>query len=188
MFKYLLAFILPVSAFAAPGSATFPVRGPATAPVTVIMYGDFQCPYTKKATEIVADLQNEMPNDIKVVYRNFPLSFHPLAKPAALASVCMMNEGHFWEYYDRVFAIDFGQLTMEGIVKSALAAGAQKAALDTCMAAPETEQRVQRDLEEGELMGVMGTPNFYLVGPNGLKKVNGAYPKEEMKKFIEEVK
>src|SRR5712675_1750129 len=79
-------------------------RGPATAPVTLVMYGDYQCPYTALANRSVADLQEELGDRLRLVYRHFPLSdVHPDAERAAEAAEAAAAQGRFWEMHDTLF-------------------------------------------------------------------------------------
>jgi protein-disulfide isomerase len=168
-------------------AANFVPRGPKEAPVTIVMFGDFECPFTQRGVQIVADLVKEMPKDLKVVFRNYPLSFHPNARTAAQAAVCAEKQNKFWEMHDGLFAVPRGGLSPEAIFAVAKQAGLDMTAYAACMTSEETDKEVERDIQEGNLLGVMGTPNYVLVGPKGLKKVNGAYPASEMKSYIKEV-
>lgn len=187
MSKLAVLFAFLMSGMSVQAAVT-PIRGPAEATVTVVVYGDFQCPFTKKGSENLALLVKEMPKDVKIAFKHFPLSFHEYAMEASKVGVCAQEQGLFWPVYDRLFALDYNSLNSERIAEVGKAAGLNADLLATCMAAPSTQQTVDRDIEEGVLLGVTGTPTFMLIGPSGVRRVGGAYPVEDLIKFIDEVR
>ncbi|OGK14260.1 hypothetical protein A2861_01820 [Candidatus Roizmanbacteria bacterium RIFCSPHIGHO2_01_FULL_38_15] len=84
-----------------------PVRGKADAKVTIVEFSDFECPFCIRAFPTVKQIQKEYPNDVKIVYKHFPLtSIHPHAQAAAEASMCAAEQGKFWEYHDKLFTLE----------------------------------------------------------------------------------
>lgn len=168
--------------------AAFNTRGPENAPVTVVMFGDFQCPYTQRAVQNLAELNKQIPDDFKVVFRNFPLDFHENAMPAAKAVVCAGEQGKFWEMHDFFFGLEYGEMAKINMQDAAKEVGLEMTSFTTCLDSRTTEEKVRQDMQEAQLLGLKGTPYIVLVGPGGLKAVPGAYPVNEMKSFIEEIK
>ncbi len=183
----LSACLAALPALAAPMSS-IPSRGSVSAPITVIMFGDFQCPYCVRGAQMIAQVAKEMPGEFKVVYRHYPLEFHASARPAARAAVCAQDQGKFWEMHDRLFAMKATGLNDVSIDKVAIDIGLDMGAFTSCVASAGTDARVQRDIDEGNLLGLSGTPSFLIVGPGSVKRVGGVYPANEMKAFILQTK
>lgn len=181
-----IVFLTSLGALA--GSSFTNPRGSESAPVTVVMFGDFQCPYTYRAAHILNQLQTEIPGEFNLVFRHFPLDFHPYAFEAAKASECAKQQGKFWQMYDYFFSEDLlSKWNYKTIYEAVDKVELNRPLFDECMDSSETDASVYRDLEEGKLLKVTGTPNMVLVSSKGLMKVDGAYPVEEMKKFIQEM-
>ena len=139
-------------------------QGPATEAVTLVQYGDYECPYTRRSTWVVQAIQQELGDRLRFVYRNFPLTeIHPHALHAALAAEAAAAQGKFWEMHDYLF---HHQHTLED---ADLAQFAQAVGLDRQQFARDlTDQRVlsriEEDVEGGERSGVQGTPTFFING------------------------
>ena len=139
-------------------------QGPATAAVTLVQYGDYECPYTRRSTWVVQAIQQELGDRLRFVYRNFPLTEnHPHALHAALAAEAAAAQGKFWQMHDYLF---HHQHTLED---ADLAQFAQAVGLDRQQFARDlTDQRVlsriEEDVEGGERSGVQGTPTFFIKG------------------------
>ena len=157
-----------------------PSKGAKNAKVTVVEFSDFQCPYCGKGKEIVDQLVKMYPNDVKVVFKNLPLEFHPQALPAAKAAYAAGKQGKFWEMHDQLF--DNQRSLADGFYEeSAKKLGLNLEQFKKDFAAPETEAAVKADLELARSLQVQGTPNFFVNGVN----LRGAYPIEEFKKIID---
>ena len=139
-------------------------QGPATAAVTLVQYGDYECPYTRQSTHVVRALQQELGDQLRFVYRNFPLiEIHPHALHAAFAAEAAAAQGKFWEMHDAIF---HHQHTLED---ADLAQFAETVGLDLEQYTRDmTEQRglarIKEDVEGGERSGVQGTPTFFING------------------------
>jgi protein-disulfide isomerase len=139
-------------------------QGLATAAVTLVQYGDYECPYTRRSTWVVQALQQELGDQLRFVYRNFPLTeIHPHALHAAFAAEAADAQGKFWEMHDYIF---HHQHTLED---SDLAQFAEAVGLDLQQYTRDiTEQRglarIEEDVESGERSGVQGTPTFFING------------------------
>lgn len=184
----LVSLIALLSFSASAFASKYSPRGPKEAAVTIMMYGDFECPFTKRGVGILKELTASMPNDLKIVFRYYPLDFHPHAREASYAAICAGEQNKFWEMHDGLFAIPDRTMTSESIANVASAIGLKMDDYQACMTSERPEKEVANDILEGNLVRVNGTPNFILSGANGVVKVNGAYPVEDMKKYVEQVK
>lgn len=160
-----------------------PFRGSADAPVTIIEFSDFQCPYCTRGAATVEEILEKYPNDVKFVFKHFPLNFHPWAKPAAIAANCAANQNHdaFWTLHDKYFE-DQKKITPENVLDKSreyLAdSGLDMAAWSACAEDTDSEEykqeaaAVDADMAFGQKMGVSGTPGFFVNG----EFLNGAQP------------
>ena len=139
-------------------------QGSATAAVTLVQYGDYECPYTRQSTTIVRAIQQQLGDQLRFVFRNFPLTeIHPHALHAALAAEAAAAQDKFWQMHDYIF---HHQHTLEDsdLAHFAEAVGLdmQKYARD--MAEQRALARIEEDVEGGERSGVQGTPTFFING------------------------
>ncbi len=155
-------------------------RGPEDAPVKIIVFSDYQCPYCKRAEGTIATLLERYPNQIQITYRHLPLDFHPHAREAALAAVCTEAQGKFWEYHQLLFASQL-QLDRETLTTYAETLGLGAAQLEACMDAEQTNQRVDEDVRLALAAGATSTPTFFV---NGIQ-MRGAQPVENFEKVIQ---
>ncbi len=173
------SFLRPIRAHV--DAATGPVRGPAHAPVTLVEFSDFQCPYCAALTRTLADVLKRYPDQVKVVFRQFPLEhLHPDAMRAAQSSVCAQDQGKFWEMHDQLFK--GGGLSEDDIAKKATAAGLDADAFKACLADAKTAERVKADMDAGVALGITSTPSFFING----RPLRGAMPYQEVVKVIDE--
>lgn len=157
-----------------------PSIGPDNAPVTIIQFAEYQCPYCGKAGEAVDQVLAKYGDKVRMVYRDFPLSFHPRAIPAAIAANCAGEQDKYWEMHKALMS---DQRSLE---EADLLAHAQTLQLDvdkwqTCRQDPKQAEEVQKDFEDGQAVGVSGTPAFFI---NGLM-LSGAQPYSEFERIIE---
>ncbi len=150
------------------------IRGPKDAKVTVIEYSDFECPFCKRHDPTVTQLRKAFPKDVRVIYRHYPLSFHPAAEPAAIASECVAKisgNDKFWEYHDKLFASspDLSNDTLKRLAKEI---GVKEADFNKCLDNKETLAKVNADMASGNDSGVEGTPATFING----QMVSGAVP------------
>jgi len=163
------------------GLGTIPPRGNPKAPVTIIEFSDYQCPFCKRAEPTVEEvLKAYGPDKVRLVYRNFPLPFHSDARPAAEAAGCATDQGIFWEYHAKLMGakdLSAGSLsTMAGEV------GMDKKKFDECVSAQKYKDAVEKDIQAGQEAGVNGTPAFFING----RMLDGAQPFEKFKEVIDE--
>lgn len=161
-------------------AADGPARGPEDAPVTIVEFSDYECPYCRRAEPTVDQILERYPDQVRLVYRHFPLdNIHPRARPAALAAVCADAQGRFWEFHDLLFASE--DLEDETLARYAEQVGLDEAAFEECLQASETKRKVATDLEAGREAGVTGTPVFFV---NGVP-IRGARPFQDFVELIE---
>jgi protein-disulfide isomerase len=160
-----------------------PVLGDNNAPVTIVSFEDYQCPFCKRAKDqTFPQLKQEYIDTGKVryIYRDFPLSFHPQAQPAAEASECADDQGKFWEYHEALFA-NQATLGRDLYIQLAGQFGMDVEEFTSCFDSGKFKQEVQNDFTYGSQVGVSGTPTFFI---NGVKLV-GAQPYQAFKQVID---
>jgi len=164
-----------------------PVKGDANAPVTIIEYSDFQCPFCQRfSQETLPKIQTEYIDKglVKLVFRDFPLSsIHPYAQKASEAAQCAFEQGKFWEYHDALFQ-DFSSWQKDGTDQFKVMAknlDLDEVQFDDCIDSGKYSEEVQKDFQLGAEAGVTGTPAFFV---NGVK-VSGAQPFSAFKQIIE---
>jgi len=162
--------------------ASGPARGPASAPVTLIEFGDFQCPYCGQMEPVLADLAATYPKDLRLVFRHLPLtSIHPQALGAARAAVCASRQGRFWELHDALYQHQTA-LGEDAIKATARRVGLDGDAFDACLANGRPELEVERDLNAADAIGIASTPAFLING----RFFGGAVPAETLKETIDD--
>jgi protein-disulfide isomerase len=142
-----------------------PIRGRQDAPVTIVEFSDFQCPFCARSQPMLEQALAKYPERVRLVYKHFPLSFHPVAMPAAVASAAAQEQGKFWELHDVLF--EQGQnLTTERFDDYAKQAGldVERFRKDLTEKHAEYERRVQQDYRHGLEADVRGTPTIYVNG------------------------
>lgn len=162
-------------------AATGPSKGPDDAPVTIVEFSDFECPYCSRALGSLEETMKAYPGKVKLVFRHFPLSFHAHAQKAAEASLCAHDQQKFWEYHDVLFA-NQRALEVEDLKKYAADLKLDTAAFDKCLESGEKAAQVKADMAAGAEAGVTGTPAFFV---NGIL-LSGAVPAEEFETLIDQ--
>jgi protein-disulfide isomerase len=168
----------PRQAVAAAGGAA---KGSASAPVEIIEFSDFQCPYCQRVNPTVDQVLTTYGDRIHFVYRHFPLSTHPNARPAAEASQCAAEQGKFWPYHDKLFA-NASRLNEPDLKQHAADLGLDAAKFNACVDTHKYKAQVDTDMQAGEEAGVNGTPAFFING----RLLGGAQPYEAFKRIIDE--
>jgi len=139
-----------------------PRLGPEKAPVQVIEFADYECPYCQKVNEDLARLREQFGNQVSVVYKDFPLPMHPLAERAAEAAHCAGAQGKFWEYHDALFQNK--RLQMSDLKQQARDMKLDTGRFDQCLESGEQTGGVRKDTLEGQRLGLAGTPSFFING------------------------
>jgi protein-disulfide isomerase len=156
-----------------------PSKGPEDAKVTIVEFSDFECPFCSRAKQTVDKVTEKFEGKVKLVFRQFPLSFHSHARKAAEASLCANAQGKFWEYHDALFA-DQSKLEVAELKATAERLGLDKTKFDTCLDGEEQGKVIDADMAAAEQVGVSGTPAFFINGIN----LSGAQPAEEFERII----
>ena len=160
-----------------------PVLGDKSAPVTIVEYSDFQCPYCAKGSTLVHDLKKKYGKKINVVFKNFPLDFHRQAKTAAVAGLCAneQNTDYFWKLHDHMFE-NQNKLKPEEIEAAASKiSGLDSSRFSKCLKDKKYLAQVENDINSGKDVGVKSTPTFFVNG----KIINGAQPIEVFSELID---
>jgi protein-disulfide isomerase len=158
------------------------IQGPADAPVTLVEYGDYECPYCGAAYPIVKQVQERMGDRLRFVFRNFPITTsHPHAEQAAEAAEAAAAQGRFWEMHDYLYEHQ-RHLETPDLVGYAEALGLDAERFADDLAEHAYAARVREDFMSGVRSGVNGTPTFYI---NGIRH-DGSYALEELSAAIEE--
>ncbi|MDY7229730.1 DsbA family protein [Hyalangium rubrum] len=161
-------------------AAIGPAKGPEGAPITIVEFSDFQCPFCSKANASVNEVLKSYEGKVRLVFRHFPLSFHAEAPKAAEASLCAQDQNKFWEYHDKLFA-NQQALKVDDLKKHAVDLGLDAARFNECLDSGKKAELVKKDMADGEKVGVTGTPAFFI---NGVA-LSGAVPAEEFKSIID---
>lgn len=142
-----------------------PIKGKADAPVALVEFSDFQCPYCARVQPDLKALLEKYPDKVKLVYKHFPLDFHQQARPAAIASMAAQEQGRFWEMHDVLFQ-NFSALDPTKLEEYAKQAGLDVARFKKDFDAKQAEydKLVAADLQLGAQSGVQGTPSLYIGG------------------------
>ena len=138
-------------------------KGPADAPVTLVLFDDFQCPYCARLVPTIEQIMQAYPNQVRVVFKHFPLSMHKFARQAAVASIAARNQGKFWPLHDQLFA-NYNQLNDEKIRALAASVGLDMERFDKDIQDPALQQEIAADMQLGTSSGVRGTPAVYING------------------------
>lgn len=147
------------------------LQGSASAPIEIVEYGDFQCPHCGAAYPVIKKMQEVFGNQIKFIFRNFPLSeSHQYAKIAALAAEAAGLQGKYWEMHDAIYE-NQDQLNDDLLYELAQTLGLDEQQFEKDVQSPELNEKVEADFEGGMRSGVSGTPSFFV---NGQKFDGGA--------------
>ena len=181
--------ILNSPALAVGAGSEYPSVGNASAPITIVEFSDFQCPYCKMAAVSLNTVLNRYPNDVRVVFRNFPLNvecnpkghnMHPYSCDAARVALCGQAQGKFKETYESLF--ENQEKLAPGVpAKLAAEAGVDPTQLANCVSKTDINMAIQKDVQEGIQLGVESTPTLFING----HKVEGAIPLNIWSKLID---
>jgi protein-disulfide isomerase len=158
-----------------------PARGPATAPITIIEFSDFQCPYCARVTPTLDKLRAAYPDKIRLVFKDFPLPNHTQAPKAAEAAHCAGEENKYWEMHDKLFA-NPQALDVATLKQHATTLGLDQAKFTQCLDSGKFADAVKADMELGSKLGINSTPTLYVNG----RPVIGAQPYDYFVSVIEE--
>jgi len=158
-----------------------PTRGPADAVVTIVEFSDYECGYCKRAHPVIEKIMAEFGDQVRLVYRDYPLDSHPKARPAAVAARCAGDQDKYWEYNKHIME-NAGSLDRTNLVTRAETVGLDMNQFNTCLDSGKYDPVVETSFVEGAALGVTGTPTFFING----RMMVGVFPYEKMKAVIEE--
>jgi protein-disulfide isomerase len=159
-----------------------PFKGPEKAPITIVEFSDFHCPFCRRVLPTLAQLESQYRAKIKLVFRDFPIeNLHPGATKAHEAARCASEQGQFWVYHDKLFA---GPAKSSPEIFKGLAAelGLDIDNFDTCFQSGRYQAAVKKDIEDGNRLGITGTPAFFING----RLISGAQPLETFARNIDD--
>ncbi|MFO0574127.1 MAG: thioredoxin domain-containing protein [Polyangia bacterium] len=156
-----------------------PVRGPATAAVTIIEYADFECPFCSRVNPTLDRLRDQFGNSVRIAFKHLPLTFHPHAQLAAEAAVAAHEQGRFFALHDKLFASQQA-LDRDAIEGYAVELGLDLKRFRAALDSGRARKQVAADVAEAQRFGARGTPTFFING----KPVNGAQPYENFEKIV----
>jgi protein-disulfide isomerase len=159
-----------------------PFKGPANAPVTIVKFEDFHCPFCKRVQPTIAQILTKYGNNVKLVHRDFPIdSIHPAARKAHEAARCANEQGKFWQYHDVLYA-NAPKAEAADLKSYAEKVGLNVQAFEKCVTSGKFRDIVQKDVDEGVRLGVNGTPSFFING----RLLAGAEPIDRFAAIIDE--
>jgi protein-disulfide isomerase len=165
-----------------PVKADGPAKGPADAPIAIVEFGDFQCPFCRRMEPTLRALMQRYPQQIRLVYRNYPLTeIHSEALPAAQAAVCAGRQGKFWEMHDAIYS-DSAPLSIESLRSMAARIGLDKTAFEECVRSDEANVAIQADRAAGDALGVLATPTLFING----RLVQGGVAEDKLVAIIDD--
>ena len=167
--------------YTVPTAKDDPVRGNPSAPITIVEFSDYQCPFCARVNPTLAKIRETYGDRVKIVFKDYPLPNHPQAPKAAEAARCAGDQNKYWEMHDAMFA-NQRALEVPSLKQAARAIGLDGTAFDQCLDSGKWQAAVRAGNELGEQMGVNSTPTLYVNG----RAVIGAMPFENFKQIIDE--
>lgn len=164
------------------------IKGDKNAPVTIVEFSDYECPFCARFYKnTLPQIQSEYidTGKVRLIFRDFPLSFHRNARPASMAAECVREQGGddaYYAYHDAIFENQTAGLGAENLKKWAVEVGAEEGAFTECLESEKYGAEVDKDFADGQAAGVSGTPGFFING----RKVSGAQPFSVFKTIIDE--
>jgi protein-disulfide isomerase len=162
-------------------AAVGPAKGPATAPVTIVEFSDFECPFCARMIPTLDQVTAKYGDKVRLVFRQFPLAMHAKAQKAAEASLCANDQGKFWQMHDAMFQNQQG-LAVDTLKAKAAELGLNAEAFNSCLDSNKYAAQVATDMKEGSAAGVSGTPALFVNG----RFISGAVPLEQITEVIDD--
>lgn len=157
-----------------------PAWGSLAAPVTLVEFADFACPVCKESLPVLQEVRSLYGEQVRIVYRNFPLASHPQARPAAEAAHCAHEQGQFWAYHDALFA-KAPDLQPSDYVKLAERLKLNTADFTACLSSNRPKVAVTKDLADAQALGLSGTPTYFING----RYLSGFQTLDTLKQYID---
>jgi protein-disulfide isomerase len=159
-----------------------PSKGPVKAAVTIVKFEDFHCPFCKRAQATLSQLLARYGNKLKLVHRDFPIdSLHPEARKAHEAARCAGDQGKFWQYHDLLY-LNAPKAGPDALKAYAKEVGLKLAPFERCLGEGKYKNGVEKDVEDGNRLGLTGTPAFFING----RLLSGAQPLESFASIIDD--
>jgi protein-disulfide isomerase len=177
--KYKAEILLEPMRFSV--TASGPAKGPATAPVTIVEFSDFQCPFCSRLNPTIEQVMTTYGSKVRLVFRQFPLPMHQNAAKAAEAALCANEQGKFWEMHDAMFK-DQGGLAVDGLKAKAATLGLDAKSFNSCLDSGKESDAVHADMKAGQEVGVNGTPAIFING----RPMSGAVPFKQVAQVIDD--
>jgi predicted DsbA family dithiol-disulfide isomerase len=163
-------------------TAGHPAQGPEAAPVTIVEFSDFQCPFCGGLFPTLKAIEKNYPDKVRLVYRQFPLTnIHPFAQKAAEASLCANDQKRFWEFHDSMFS-DQMHLTVDDLKKRAIDLKLNTGEFNACLDTGAKVSAVKKDIDEGTKAGTNSTPSMFING----RFLSGNQPYADIREIIED--
>jgi protein-disulfide isomerase len=162
-----------------PTSSADPSIGTDAAPVKIVEFSDFECPYCRQTVPVLKQIASKFKDRVVIIWKDYPLSSHPFARSAAEAAHCVHEQGKFWPYHDVLFAHQEA-LTSSDLRRYALELDLDPLAFDRCIASGRFRDQVQASMQEARRLGVTATPTVFING----RMVTGAVPFESYDKIV----
>ena len=154
-----------------------PIKGDPKAPVTIIEFSDYECPFCKRSYDNVFSKLDEeyiSKGKVRVVFRDYPLPFHKKAIPAAIAANCAGEQGKYWEVHNFLFE-NPDKLDSASVISSSVGIGLDKAKFEACVNDKSKEKEITKDLEDGQKYGVRGTPSYFIGKTTDGDEITGTF-------------
>lgn len=179
----ITTYLKPPPVFRAEVSANgAPFKGTEKAPVTIVKFEDFQCPFCKQVQPTIAEILSRYNGKIRIVHKDLPLdAIHPQARQAAEAARCAGEQGQFWSYHDKLYA-NSPKANPEDLKSYAREVGLDLGSFERCLTSGKYKAVVQKDLSEGTQLGITGTPAFFING----REISGSQPLQVFAAMIDE--
>lgn len=161
--------------------ANAPSKGPANAPITIVEWSDFQCPFCSRVVEPLKQVEKKYGDKVRIAFRQYPLPMHREAQKAAEASLCANDQGKFWEMHDALFAKQ-NELLVDQLKQRATELALNADQFSQCLDSGKYAAQVKADMEAGSAAGVSGTPAIFING----RMLPGAVPFEQMAAVIDD--
>lgn len=159
-----------------------PSKGADNAPVILVKFEDFHCPFCKEAQGTLGEIAARYGERVRIVHKDYPIdALHPHARLAHVAARCAHEQGKFWAYHDALYAAA-PKASPEHLKSFAQRAGVELGRFETCLASGKFAAAIETDIDEGTKAGVTGTPAFFVNG----RLIGGAQPLEQFVRVIEE--
>uniref|UniRef100_UPI0040567AC2 thioredoxin domain-containing protein n=1 Tax=Candidatus Electronema sp. TaxID=2698783 RepID=UPI0040567AC2 len=158
-----------------------PFLGKEAAPVAIVVFSDFQCPFCSRVHPLLEEVMKRNPDTVKVVFMHMPLNMHQQAEPAARAAIAAQEQGKFWQMHDALFAAANSGLSDADIEKAAAGIGLDMEKFKAAWNSPATQEKLTKDMSAARLAEVNGTPTIFVNG----RRVNAPSP-DVIQKMIEQ--